>query len=59
MTANPYDQSKKNNKACFLHLKNRNTLKHVFKKRVAIHPKNIISFRNEADTLKQQLHNHD
>ena len=47
MTANPYDQCKKNNKAGFLHLKNRNTLKHVFKEKVAIHPEHIISFKNK------------
>ena len=41
MTANPYDQCKKNNKAGFLHLKNRNTLKHVFKEKVAIHPEYV------------------
>ena len=48
MTANPYDQCKKNNKAGFLHLKNRNTLNHVFKEKVAIHPEHIYHLRTNG-----------
>ena len=47
MTANPYDQCKKNNKADFHHLKDKITLKYIFKEKVAIHPEYIISFKNK------------